>query len=428
MPARARVSYFGSLDASGLLGATSAAVVYELHAVPASFEVVEVVDCSTLPCRRAADSAATRRISEAGAAEGVVHLSPTCTAKWLGQVSSVLARHDGWVVLDLYTAYKACSQNPLELLEEAERALAGISGRLAVVYSEGLGGELEEQAALRLPVAERMGRVSVGIAAGDSGTAFADVPGCSEVVGHLLASSLAALLASGASPRQAADEAARYTSAALIYGERCRPRLAAPLEADALRWRVLDRVKRAVDMLLALEGLEEVIPEVGMNVAEALPKPYARGPGDVAAVDGRIVRTLRGAKPSGCVEFGASSHLARLVVSIGQQVEGVRAVVNLRYSEQVVEAARRAGLRTMFVDRRAEPEQLRAREGGTMEWIASLAASGGEVPDVIYDVGDVGKEPMVRVVGRDALEVAGKVERILAELSLLRRGSTQRGS
>ena len=35
-----------------------------------------------------------------------------------------------------------------------------------------------------------------------------------------------------------------------------------------------------------------------------------------------------------------------------------------------------------------------------------------KVPDIIYDTGDIGKEPMVRITGRDAKDVAGKVIRI----------------
>jgi len=38
------------------------------------------------------------------------------------------------------------------------------------------------------------------------------------------------------------------------------------------------------------------------------------------------------------------------------------------------------------------------------------------VPDVIYDRGDVGKEAMIRVLGADALDVAGKVLRLAEEL------------
>jgi predicted fused transcriptional regulator/phosphomethylpyrimidine kinase len=37
-------------------------------------------------------------------------------------------------------------------------------------------------------------------------------------------------------------------------------------------------------------------------------------------------------------------------------------------------------------------------------------------PDVVYDLGAVGKEPMVRIFGNTAVEVASKVKRIMAVL------------
>jgi hydroxymethylpyrimidine/phosphomethylpyrimidine kinase len=35
-----------------------------------------------------------------------------------------------------------------------------------------------------------------------------------------------------------------------------------------------------------------------------------------------------------------------------------------------------------------------------------------EIPDIIFDRGDVGKEPMIRVLARDPEEVAKKVLRL----------------
>ncbi len=37
-------------------------------------------------------------------------------------------------------------------------------------------------------------------------------------------------------------------------------------------------------------------------------------------------------------------------------------------------------------------------------------------PDLVYDLGAVGKEPMVRIFGNTAVEVASKVKRIMAGL------------
>jgi len=53
-----------------------------------------------------------------------------------------------------------------------------------------------------------------------------------------------------------------------------------------------------------------------------------------------------------------------------------------------------------------------------MEWGISSAIQNalkerGSIPDVIFDCGAVGKEPMLRIFGRDAVEVVEKVGRIL---------------
>jgi hydroxymethylpyrimidine/phosphomethylpyrimidine kinase len=51
-------------------------------------------------------------------------------------------------------------------------------------------------------------------------------------------------------------------------------------------------------------------------------------------------------------------------------------------------------------------------EWGTQQAIKKL----GRVPSVIFDRGGVGKEAMVRLLGRSALEVAGLALRIAEEL------------
>ena len=61
-------------------------------------------------------------------------------------------------------------------------------------------------------------------------------------------------------------------------------------------------------------------------------------------------------------------------------------------------------------DRRKEPREVKEREGSSLEWSTNLALEGMEtMPDLVYDEGDVGKEPMIRVLGRNPMEVAEKV-------------------
>jgi hydroxymethylpyrimidine kinase / phosphomethylpyrimidine kinase / thiamine-phosphate diphosphorylase len=87
--------------------------------------------------------------------------------------------------------------------------------------------------------------------------------------------------------------------------------------------------------------------------------------------------------------------------------------MNIKYSEEVLEACREMGLGISFFDRAKEPEDVSVIEWGISEAIKEYAG----VPEVIYDKGAAGKEPVVRLLGTSAsklaklaVELARKVE------------------
>jgi hydroxymethylpyrimidine/phosphomethylpyrimidine kinase len=68
-------------------------------------------------------------------------------------------------------------------------------------------------------------------------------------------------------------------------------------------------------------------------------------------------------------------------------------------------------------DRREEPEEVKAIEGGTIPWGTRVAMRKlGSTPDIIYHDGDWGKEPMIEILGIDAVDVAGKALRVAEAL------------
>jgi len=170
---------------------------------------------------------------------------------------------------------------------------------------------------------------------------------------------------------------------------------------DAERYRVMKDVQDAVSMLEKCEGFPALIPEVGTNIGMAL--SGATGTDDVAAVRGRIVR-VDGAKAVGNVEFGASRHVAKVILAAMRFDGNMRSAMNIRYSPDILSACKKLGFSIASFDRRDEPEDV-----STMEWGTGHAIEGfGAVPDVVYDLGSVGKEAMVRLLGRTATEVAKK--------------------
>ena len=176
------------------------------------------------------------------------------------------------------------------------------------------------------------------------------------------------------------------------------------------RTSVLDELKEALDWL-AKTPLGDLIPEVRSNLGYAV--PGALDYQDVAAVPGRISQF--GDQMLVCRDpaFGASRHIARVIQAAMQHDPKIRAAMNIRYSPDILAACKKMEFRVISFDRRAEPKEIKEREGSTLEWGTHSALEGLEtMPDLIYDEGEIGKEPMIRVLGRNPMEVVQKVSLI----------------
>jgi predicted fused transcriptional regulator/phosphomethylpyrimidine kinase len=108
------------------------------------------------------------------------------------------------------------------------------------------------------------------------------------------------------------------------------------------------------------------------------------------------------------VAFGASSHIARMVLTAMRFDSSMKAAMNIRYSKETLYACENIGLEKASFSREDEPEDV-----ATMEWgVGEAIKRASRVPDVIFDTGGVGKEAMIRLLGRDAVEVAGRALQI----------------
>ncbi|UCD78811.1 MAG: bifunctional hydroxymethylpyrimidine kinase/phosphomethylpyrimidine kinase [Desulfobacterales bacterium] len=173
---------------------------------------------------------------------------------------------------------------------------------------------------------------------------------------------------------------------------------------------VLAELKRAAEYLVQ-QRLGMMIPEVRSNLGYALPMPANYE--DVAGFPGRISQV--GDEVLICKDpvFGGSRHIARVILAAMQHAPELRSAMNIRYSRTILECCRKLGYRAASFDRRHEPRDVKEREGSTLEWGTDAALrSLAEKPDLVYDEGDVGKEPMIRVLGTNPLEVVEKVNRI----------------
>ncbi|KQC04877.1 MAG: phosphomethylpyrimidine kinase [Methanoculleus sp. SDB] len=166
------------------------------------------------------------------------------------------------------------------------------------------------------------------------------------------------------------------------------------------RGEVIRQVEHAVSLLA--DAMDSAcIPEVGMNIVFAL--PGARDPGDVAGVQGRIVRLGTAVHPVGDVVFGASDHIARIVLTAMKFDPRIRSAANIRFSEKTVRLLEGMMLDVCSFDRTVEPPGVK-----TMDWGVAQCCRDG-VPDIIFDRGAVGKEPMIRVLGEDPGTIARNI-------------------
>lgn len=177
-------------------------------------------------------------------------------------------------------------------------------------------------------------------------------------------------------------------------------------EKEAMRM----EMEKTLSLLLEAR-LARLIPEVRSNLCYALPGALSFF--DVLAVPGRISAVGDKLVVYKDPAFGASRHVARVVLAAMKRNPEMRAAMNIKYSKEIISACMRTGVTLASFDRRKEPKSVKEREGASLDWGTEAALkSVSYFPDAIYDEGDVGKEPMVRVLGRNPLEVANKVIRI----------------
>ena len=230
--------------------------------------------------------------------------------------------------------------------------------------------------------------------------------------GCAFASAVATLLAMGNPVPEAVRQAKNFISmaiqASLSLGKGVGPTNPfAFVLREMERYRVIQDLKEAMERLRA-GAIGAVIPEVSSNLGYAL--PYAEDAWDIAAFPGRIVRFGDSVASLANPEFGASQHIASIILTVMKFNPDYCSAMNIRYSRETIALLKKKGFTVVGFDRRLEPKRVKKREGSSLEWgVGEVLRRMKRVPDFIYDEGDMGKEPMIRVLGMNPQEVVGKV-------------------
>lgn len=166
---------------------------------------------------------------------------------------------------------------------------------------------------------------------------------------------------------------------------------------------------------LEASNFASLVPEVSSNLVYA--RPGARNEEDVAGFPGRIFRFY----DSVCVvsepAYGASQHMANVVLTVLKKNPDYRSAMNIKYTERIIDICRESGLEVCFFDRADEQADKKSNDGCTLKWgVHQVLERTGKIPNIIFDRGGQGKEPMIRVLGKNPADVVGKVLAILKNL------------
>jgi hydroxymethylpyrimidine kinase / phosphomethylpyrimidine kinase / thiamine-phosphate diphosphorylase len=243
------------------------------------------------------------------------------------------------------------------------------------------------------------------------------IKGGTHGAGCTFSAAVAAFLAQGHSVSQSALLAKAFVTEAIKNSESIGSGPGVVNQVAA----TLDRAERYFTLLNVDAGLRtiktinlDLIPEVGSNLAMAISR--AKKPAEVAAVKGRIAKVEGTITTVGCVTFGASRHMARVVLAALQYDPTLKSAMSVRCSDEVIGACRELNLVTESFDRADEPKVVGTKEWGPARAIERSVSHGAGVPDVIFDYGSTAKEPMAHVFGHSAQHVAETVVKISSTL------------
>ena len=169
-----------------------------------------------------------------------------------------------------------------------------------------------------------------------------------------------------------------------------------------------DAIAQVAAAVRSLEGsasFAEAMPEVSVNLAFA--PEGASSVANVVAVPGRIVRVRGRAASAMRPEYGASGHLARVLLLAQKKRKKTHACLNLRYDRRMGRALKKLGLRPLVVG--GYPQ---SSGDPTVAALTAKLVEGAGTFDVLVDSGGNGVEPNVYLFAETPAAVAALALRL----------------
>lgn len=161
----------------------------------------------------------------------------------------------------------------------------------------------------------------------------------------------------------------------------------------------IEHVMDAVRMVEGSSAFVRIMPEVSVNIAYA--PEGASSVQEIVAVPGRIVKVRGTARSFMRPEYGASTHVANVLLAMMSYDRSIRAAMNVRYDQKMGLSLSKMKIRPLLLLDEASVKRDSDILGPLR---AALKRATGPVAAVV-DPGAPGLEPGLYLFARDAVEV-----------------------
>jgi hydroxymethylpyrimidine/phosphomethylpyrimidine kinase len=163
---------------------------------------------------------------------------------------------------------------------------------------------------------------------------------------------------------------------------------------------VLEQLSRAAGLLVESMDIR-LVPAGGTKFAYAL--AGARDKNGIAGVHGGIVSQRGKVHAAGSCIYGADEYIGRIVLTAMKFDPRMRCAATIRFFPQVLPVIDNMLLECEAFDPSLEPPGI-----SSMDWGVAFCCKNG-VPDICYDEGGRGKEPIIRLFGEKPMDITNNI-------------------
>ncbi len=182
---------------------------------------------------------------------------------------------------------------------------------------------------------------------------------------------------------------------------------------DLKKMEILRMLEEAVFRIEKSSFFRYIMPQVSINIVYSIENPASIH--DVAGIPGRIVRVDDRVKAVAKPIFGASQHMANVLLAINMYNRKVRAAMNVRNDDKVKQVIQRLNIPHTI----AESSGGRLTEDDVIREAAYAYRTLNTTPAVVFHEGGIGYEPATYIFGEDPIQVtliAESIARLYVEL------------